>query len=341
MKAHYREKLRTWEVKVTLHGKRQSFYGATEEAALKKAELAQNLTSMSSKDTLRDYAIGVYMPTLRNHSLKWKEQVLWALDGHILPAFGRKPLTDLDRHMIQTFLLKKLDTLSRSSVGHLRKVLHAILKLAEADDRIPKNPVSLVKLPPDRTVQAKPYTIEEARLLLIHSKGMKCHNAILMALGWGLREGECLGVLKTDLRNGWVSIERQHGTKPLKTASSYRSLPIGKLSFEKWPGQYLSPERSVRNLLGTLKEPVRGYAAVTKKAGLRYVSFHGLRKTFATSLESVGCPEGLIRAILGHSRGSVTRLYIENSPELIERYVGEVHELLLEVTNEREVEAAS
>lgn len=63
-----------------------------------------------------------------------------------------------------------------------------------------------------------------------------------------------------------------------------------------------------------------------QKAGLEPKPFHSLRKSCATELERVGCPQGLISAILGHSGGGVTRLYIHNSEEMMRQFLNRVCE---------------
>lgn len=50
---------------------------------------------------------------------------------------------------------------------------------------------------------------------------------------------------------------------------------------------------------------------------------------------AVGCPQGLISAILGHSSGNVTRLYIHNDQELMRGYLSCVHEAVYAAKEEK------
>jgi len=79
-------------------------------------------------------------------SRKWKEQVTWALDRHIIVAYGNTQLTAISRADVQVFLNKKTETLSIASVRHIRKVFVAVMNLAEQDDLVRKNVVSQTKL---------------------------------------------------------------------------------------------------------------------------------------------------------------------------------------------------
>jgi integrase len=87
--------------------------------------------------------------------------------------------------------------------------------------------------------------------------------------------------------------------------------------------EWVVETRSARNLLGSVRGQ-RGYAWAVAKAKLPHRTFHSLRKSCATELERAGCPQGLISAILGHSGGSVTRLYIHNDAEMMRHYLEKV-----------------
>lgn len=342
----------THEARVSILGTRKSFYGSSEAEAYRNAEVGIAAVSPSWKGipTFRAYTQTTYLPTIAQHSENWTLQVAWALDHHIYPAIGRRRIDTIKRADLHQLLMFKLGTgkkgLSRASVGHIRKVLHAVFSLAEADELILKNPVSHIKLPPARRVIVRPYTMEECARLLVAARGHVCYNALYCAITLGLRQGECLGLKKADIRTGRVHIARQHGEQPLKTEASDRTLPLPKGwadHLEKHPGPWISPERSDRNLVGSRSRQVkdkktgkhvrvagRGYARITEIAGLPYLPFHKLRKSAATALEEALCPQGLIGAILGHSSGSVTRLYIHNSEEVMRQSLQKVFDRLLE-----------
>lgn len=334
MKARLRKDGKTWEARIYLHGKQQSFYGKTKEEAEEKARGTQSLVlnSFLTSPTFQQYATSTYLPSIRHHSSKWNEQVIWVLDSHIFPVFGSRPIESISRHEAQDFLLSLIGRLSRASVGHVRKVFHAVMRMAEADEKIQRNPIALVKLPPNRTQRKEPYSLEEVALILNAAEGMICYNAILLAVCLGLREGECLGLKWSDFKDGMIHVQRQHGNQPLKTESSDRRIPDPGLDLKRNRSTWVSAEQSARNLIGSPSKPnrsARGFNAAIEKAGVRRLTFHTLRATFATSLEAGGCPEGLISALLGHKTQRVTRLYIENSREIMRKHVQDVYDRLL------------
>jgi integrase len=49
---------------------------------------------------------------------------------------------------------------------------------------------------------------------------------------------------------------------------------------------------------------------IAKRAGLKGMTPHSLRHSFATTANTLGCSEATIAAMLGHSRGTVTSRYV-------------------------------
>lgn len=316
-----------YETRLTVEGKTKSFYGSTIEQAEQKADaFIESLRSPSLQEpTLAEFYDAAYLPTVAGHSPKWRQQIAWAW-GKVPAHIQHSDLREITRHDLQRFLtgLK----LGRTSIGHVRKVLHAVFNLAEADDLVPKNPMRAVKLAPARNVVQAPYSPAEIAAVIAYSRGYAHANAVMLAAFMGLRLGETLGAKWSDIEGGVLNVRRQT-TGALKTASSARRIPVPSgLVFEPNDTEWIVPVRNPRNVQGTLGEAgkggTRGYMASAYKAGVTYRPFHGLRRFAATELERQGCPQGLISAILGHSSGNVTRLYIHNSEELMREYLDKV-----------------
>ena len=59
-----------------------------------------------------------------------------------------------------------------------------------------------------------------------------------------------------------------------------------------------------------------------KRAGLKNIRPHNLRKTFSTRLDEMGVPLNLIKALLGHSTNDVTEThYIDRMVETLRPHV--------------------
>lgn len=280
---------------MTISGRRKrlSGWGASQEEAA--ADLRSKISGSSKGETvwtLQRFANERYIPAVQNLSEKWKGQIAWALDGHIYPAFGSDLLRNVDRHRIQLALNAKLRVLSRASVGHLRKVLFAILSLAEADGLLSSNPVKHVKLPPIKHVEHDTYSPEEVGKLLAASTP-PLRDFIVLAACLGLRAGEAAGVR-------WKRGDTHIRVETSKTRAGVRSLPIepGMLSNA---GRLPPGYKWVSRIGDELKE-------CAGQAGLRYISAHGLRRSFASNLRKMNCPAEMRKDLMGHA-GDVQRRY--------------------------------
>ena len=169
--------------------------------------------------------------------------------------------------------------------------------------------------------------------------------AYTLMLNTGLRTGEALGLLNSDidlenrvihLQRGVKEVFRREGTEStsgrevkigkLKSTSSKRDVPLNQaavdailnLRAERYFGEdtpLISDEH------GAYTRPVnfrKRYYRILEAAGLEQRGLHALRHTFATNLvNGVKQPNGTIRALsprqvadlLGHSTSEITELY--------------------------------
>ena len=169
--------------------------------------------------------------------------------------------------------------------------------------------------------------------------------AYTLMLNTGLRTGEILGLLNSDidldkkvmhLQRGVKEVSRRNGVEftsgrevkvgKLKTASSKRDVPLNQaaidaildLRAERYFGEDtpLIPDEN-----GDYTRPVnfrRRYYRILEAAGIEQKGLHSLRHTFATSLvNGIRQPDGTIKALsprqvadlLGHSTSEITEMY--------------------------------
>ena len=169
--------------------------------------------------------------------------------------------------------------------------------------------------------------------------------AYLLMLNTGLRTGEVLGLLNSDidldrrvihLQRGVKEVSRRDGTEStsgrevkigkLKTASSKRDVPLNQAAVDAilaLRGERYFGENSplIPDEHGNHTRPVnfrKRYYRILAAAGLERRGLHALRHTFATNLvNGVKQPDGSLRALsprqvadlLGHSTSEITELY--------------------------------
>ena len=169
--------------------------------------------------------------------------------------------------------------------------------------------------------------------------------AYTLMLNTGLRTGEALGLLNSDidlehkvihLQRGVKEITRRDGTEAtsgrevkvgkLKTASSKRDVPLNQAAVDAILGlrneRYFGEDSPlIPDENGDYTRPVnfrKRYYRILEAAGIERKGLHSLRHTFATTLvNGVKQPDGSIKSLsprqvadlLGHSTSEITELY--------------------------------
>ncbi len=217
------------------------------------------------------------------------------------------------------FLKKK--NLSIHTLNTYLRTVKASLQRAAYKNYIKESPLIKVKsLPSSHRPPAviEDYEIEEILKNISSDFGK---FGVLMSLHTGMRRDEVTNMMWSDVdyENNWILIRNSeyHQTKyskeryiPLNnglielikeikrfnTDSNYTSVYL----FVNPHGKRFSKNYFTKVFNRALKE-----AGITKK-----VSFHSLRKTFASRLKSRGVATNTIKLILGHSNTMTTELYI-------------------------------
>lgn len=169
--------------------------------------------------------------------------------------------------------------------------------------------------------------------------------AYILMLNTGLRTGELLGLLNSDIdlekktltvRQGVKEVSRRNGTeftsgreikigKPKSTASK-RTVPLNKTAIEmieelRKEAYFGENTPLVADENGGYTRPVnfrKRYYRILKAAGIEQKGLHSLRHTFATNLvNGIKQSDGSIKSLtprqvadlLGHSTSQITELY--------------------------------
>jgi len=282
----------------------------------------------------------VILPTLKYATQKHYK---YMLNAHLIPAFGERQLRELTREELQSFLSRKLSGgLSWETVHHFKCALSKVLGAAEEWGCITENVAQKTKLP------RRQHGAERAVLTPVQVRRLTAavnepaRSIMLLLVLTGLRIGELLalrwGNIHMDARFFRVceTVYDGHFDQP-KTKRSMRTIPIGMETAEVFAvmrpvavdpkalifatGEGLPLDRW--NLLRKHLKPA------AKKLGLPGVTWHLLRHSHATMLDSVGTPLGTMQSLLGHSTPEITReIYLHAIPEEQRRAVESVERLV-------------
>jgi integrase len=253
------------------------------------------------------------------------------VENNISPVLGHKKLRDLTRAEVRALYSAKGKELSPRSVDYIHVTLQKALTQAMRDDLIPRNVATGERPRSSRNrEEIKALSPEQARALLVASRGTRNEALYVVALHTGLRQGELLGLKNADvdLAGRRISVRRalkvtEHGLDfgPPKNKASRRSVPLSKGAVaalrvhrtrqneerlrlgDLWQDHDLVFPNRVGKPMDHNNLYYREYKPLLQRAGLgdEGFTFHSLRHTFATELFNQRKRPKIIQALLGHS----------------------------------------
>lgn len=278
-----------------------------------------------SKDKVKDFILDFLENTYRHQvSLRTYECKMAMTRTHIIPRLGHLPLAKVTPMDIQSFYNELRKTRKPGTIQNIGVFLGIVFKQAEQWGLIKKNIIPLVKKPSARKKSnLNVWTIEQQKSFLSHAKARKgdyYYYIYLVALATGMRQGEILGLLWSDIdfKEKSINVQRTaiyHGKKlevknSPKTESSVRTIRIPdavvselkEYKLKSMPNDlnlvFPSPKTGKVLYASSLE---RNFGWDTDAAGLPRIPFHNLRHTFATTLLELEENLKVVQDILGHA----------------------------------------
>lgn len=242
----------------------------------------------------------------------------------LIPFFGRLRVTDITTHHMEQYKAQQVkEGVSNKTIRNRLTVLHKCLSCAYEWLKLEGSPprAKWPKCPPP---ESDYLSSEECKLLLSHAEGI-VHEMILTTLRTGMRQGEIKGLqwpcINWDnrmviIRHSYCDIRKTLDTPkndkerciPLDTDVAellYRRKKEEGFVFMDRDKPFNSPRLNLR------------LAKVCQKAGLRKLTWHDLRHTFATHLAMRGVPLNTVQALLGHASITTTMRYAHVAPSTL------------------------
>ena len=267
------------------------------------------------------------------------ERYATRIRAYIIPGLGPTKLQALDGSTIDAFYARLRKSgrrdgkgLSPLSLRDVHSVLGLIIGSAVKAKKLARSPLDDVQTKP-KPKRRRIEVLDEADLgaLLGHLRGHWLYMPTLLAAYTGLRRGEVLGLRwhDVDFARGTLevaqAVEEVAGKLSVKKPKTDRSartikLPASLLmELERHRKEQLEQRLKVglggrselvfTSPLGNMLKPdsVTGaFAEQVAAAGLKPITFHGLRHTHISMLLKSGVPVHAVAARAGHSRSSIT-----------------------------------
>ena len=364
-----------WYMNESGERKRKSFSGTTKQEVNKKMTAYiedfnnQVETSIEANKTLKE-SMTNWLQVFKFPSVERTtyDRYECTAENQIYPLIGNKIVGNITAADIKKVLNHWMtEGYAYTTVKKVHNILNEYFRYLTQQELINKNPMNsapMIKksnfyaiqdkedLPTSETITV--FTLEEIEKLKDEAKksyktGKKLYRqagAYILMLNTGLRAGEMLGVLNSDIdlerrvlhvqrgvkvvnkRNG---IERFDGSTEvkvgkLKSATSKRDIPLNDTAIrmiQELQQEFYFGENSplICEDNGDYTKPDvfrRRYHRLLEGAGIESKGLHSLRHTFATNLvNGVKQPDGTVKALtvkqvadlLGHSTTQVTEMY--------------------------------
>ncbi len=237
---------------------------------------------------------------------------------HILPQLGDVEITAIKAGTLDQ--LNRSMTIGNKSKVYVHATLRKALNYAIRREYILQNPYGQFDMPKVEEYQYRVLNEAEIKKMLLCSAETELEVPITLALCYGLRRGECLGIrTSTDLDtiNHVLHVQRTRSLEngietvtPCKTKKSNRYILISVEDVEllkKQTGYYacaLTPAKLDKRFQDFLEAH-----------HLPKIRFHDLRHSYATYMLSKGINPKIVSTVLGHSRIDTT-LDIYSHPDV-------------------------
>ncbi len=363
-----------WYMDESGERKRKSFSGTTKAEVNKKmtkyiADFNNSIIeSQESKKRLKD-SMQNWLEVFKYSSVERTtyDRLECTAKNHIYPEIGDRVVSTIKSADIKQILNERMQNgYAYTTVKKIHNLLNEYFRYLMQQEFIQKNPMQstpMIKksnfmasqgkenLPTNETITMfTPEEIEKFKIeaLSVFSNGKRKYQqagAYILMLNTGIRAGEALGLLNSDidienrvmhLNRGVKEISKRDGVTAekgrevkvgkLKSATSKRDVPLNDTAIEMildLRKEFYFGENSplIPDENGDFTRPVnfrKRFYRILKAAGIETKGLHSLRHTFATNLvNGIKQPNGTIKSLtprqvadlLGHSTSEITERY--------------------------------
>ncbi len=268
----------------------------------------------------KDVTFGELLPEYFEHSKASKAESThsndkYRIEAHLLPYLANTSLKEIVPQMIDKYKAKRIrEKASNNTVNHELVCLSHIMKMAIRWRYVEQNPVSSVEKLRVPKKSPRFLSLEEIDLLLEASRGSHIYPIIMTAIHTGLRRSELLTLwwVDIDFEQGMITVQPKEGwhTKNYKprtafiTPALYETLQDHRRQQAELrvKSKYVYTYQGMRIKWGV----DIGLKTIVGKAGLKDVTLHSLRHTFASQLALAGVPLRDIQELMGRQSFQTT-----------------------------------
>ncbi|HEY0428709.1 MAG TPA: site-specific integrase [Pyrinomonadaceae bacterium] len=294
------------------------------------AELFENRWGIGGQKNFTDFVENSYKPYAREHKKGYYVE-LSALKV-LIKRFGKSRLCDITPEEIERF--KRERASEKTKLGKLRSkatvnrdvaVLSAVFNLAKEFGELKDNPVNHVRYYTDLPTRERVLSEAEERILFDNIRDdVRFSNQVEILLYTGMRRGELFKLQwrDVDLEEGYINLRKE-------TTKTNRARPLPMLSnvkaiFENLRREAgeIHPETIIFSGMDSQANTFSNhFTEICRALGIESLTVHSLRHTFSTRTDECSVGAFAQKALLGHSKLTMTDRYTHVSKESLKERI--------------------
>lgn len=250
------------------------------------------------------------------------------LDKDVVPVIGALPAMDIRRKDA----IALIETVARRAPGQARNVIktaRSMFSFAQARELVEMNPFAGVGRAVPVTVpkmRKRVLSDEEIRKVWTALKYSERGRATLLILTTGQRPGEVTGIHRDEIDGRWWTIpperakknDRENRVYLTGLSKSLLALPKDDVYGHVFPargrGRWIGANGSMRPATLSHNLTDNNYFCLPRWTP------HDLRRTMATGLARLGCPDEVIDEVLNHKKKGIISVYNQHRYDREKRY---------------------
>ena len=234
----------------------------------------------------------------------------------LLFFFGDISVPKITPHLIERYKMERISQVAPRTVNIELSCLSHMFNKAVEWQKLNDTPFKGIKL---FSYEKKPprFLTKEEVPKLLDSASDQLKPILIFMLNTGIREGE-----RTRLQWEHLDFERKRILIHSSKVKMYRVVPMGKSVEKVLRGLEKNSDYVFANSDGSPQLKIRkALSTACRKAGLKNVTPHTLRHTFASHLVMSGVDLNTVKTLLGHSNIQTTMIYSHLTEDHLARSV--------------------
>lgn len=328
-----------WYLSVTVNGKRvrkaikeaRTLRQAQRAERILRDEIYENRFGAGGQRLFADFVEKSYKPHAKEHKKSYSVEL--SISKVLIERFGKQKLFEITTESVEQFKRDLASeetstgkTRAKATVNRTLAVLSAVFSLAKSFGEVKENPINSVKFYDNLPSRERILSIdEEIALFEFIRADATLSRQVEILLYTGMRRGELFKLewRDIDLIEGYIAI-RKEITKT-NTARDVPMLPNVQEIFETLRGEAGDAAGTTKIFIGISSQANQlsnKFKSACSHLGIENLTVHSLRHTFSTRADESGVGAFAQKALLGHSKLSMTDKYTHLSKETLKASLG-------------------